>query len=348
MLNAKFDCPNAASGESQEGESDVLVLIPPYLLIANCKGHRFSKEARRGAPSLGEDIRRIIGRAAEQSEHLVLELRKQKTLTVHSSAGITSINSEDYIQAIPLTVVLDSMCPLLSNMPMLTKAHLVGPEAPVAMVTTVTDLECVVEILPTESQRLHYLVMRDIIECEGAFFSDELGLLRIYLDNSLLKPLPEIFRELPLIEIYGNGFNPYFMQQWTGKSVEIPKQRLTPWIATLLQILENEKPLHWREIGQTLLHLGPGCLAHVEKRVREIKSAINQNSNSKPINVVPVGLDNRSVVLLFFVYPLKADLTRIMETLGQNKKTELGVSLAVVFWINCNAADCRIWSIGVY
>lgn len=334
--NAKFKIPDSQVGEPAEGETDVVALLPPYLVTINCKAHRIPDEAKRGAPSLKEIIKKIIVEPAIQSQIFIEQLRKQGELQLKTSSGTVTLNSADYTANVSLSIVLEALPSQLSNIPTLVAANLIAENAPRATVMPVTDLECFLEILPTESQRLHYLVMREILEQEKPFISDELGLLKLYLDSSLLEPISDLYNEVGLIEMYGHYFDPYFMQEWTGIKARKPKQRLSPLSITILNWLEDKQPINWRSTGQALLHYGPKKLLWVEKRLHQLLKLSRKSHRKLTNNIIRLATHDRLELpaLLFVIHPDRGDLNEYMNNLANETLLELKTDSVTIILFN--------------
>ncbi len=331
--NVKYRIKDAAKGETDQGETDVLVLAPPFLLVFNCKSNCFSEEAREGAKSIAEEIGKIVSHPAKQSKALLDELRRQGTLELVSGKNRFSISSLDYPMVIPISVVLEPMCSLLSNLPSLQANGLIDSKTPKAPVMTVTDLEGVLEILPTEMQRMHYFLKRYDVESSKPIMSNEFGLLLLYLQTSLASPL-DFYQELPLLPMYGSYFDPYFMEEWTKEKVQKPEQLLPAVIKHLIESLESDKPEGWRAIGVSLLDQQREWSLRVDGRIGDVIQAIQQNEEGKVRNQLEFTTDLEvPQCLVFWIHPKVIDLDETLEAIAEDAFKRVPVESMAVIWI---------------
>lgn len=344
--NVTFRVKDAAKGETDQGETDVLVLAPPFLIPINCKSHSFSIEARRGAESISEEIAKIISHPAKQSKSLLTELKKVETLELKSGKNRFSISTTDFPMSISISVVLEALSSLLSNLSTLEAAGLIEANSPKAPIMPVTDLEGVLEILPSELQRMHYLLKRNDIENDIPHMSNEFGLLFLYLHTSLDTEL-ELYQKIPMLPLYGSYFDPYFMQEWTKEPIERPKHRVKPYLRQLVQKLEVLKPEGWRAIGIALLDLPRQFCQRLEDRLSQVAEALR---NGKQVNNMLEISTNLEIpqCLIFWIHPQIEELAASMKEHADDLFRRIETKSIAVIWIDptdlsYESNECRLF-----
>ena len=85
---------------------------------------------------------------------------------------------------IPLGITLTNLGMISSNLKKLIKARVVNKTLEeLAPSISLSDLECVFELLTLEAEKSHYLARRREFEAHFEYEGDELDLLGFYLDN---------------------------------------------------------------------------------------------------------------------------------------------------------------------
>lgn len=282
LLQMAFpDAEIASSVEGPEkklGENDLVVLISPYLVICECKGHQPNDEAKRGAvKSLKATVQRMIEHPNLQSFRLETWLKNNPGIHQFSSAeGPLTIDTALYPYIVRFSTCLENLPGRLGSWRSLVEAKLVDSNLMGIPTIPIADLECVFSILDTKAERLHYLVRRNELENEFPIYEDEIGLLYQYLQNSLAQPLSPEFAKIPLLEAMSETLDEYFMQEWTNEVVPKPKHHISDWTREVIYWLEP----HTMGIRLSCLLLSLSIEQQTELELRTL-SMLERVKNSK-------------------------------------------------------------------
>lgn len=325
-------------GPQAEGECDIVVDLKPYLILCECKGHRPSDTAMRGAPeSLQDTITKMVVEPNSQSARFEDWLRENAgPQTLKCSEGTVTVD----IRTTPLVVRLSTNFEILtgkiSNWRMLELAGFTNTGNEGSPTIPITDLECIFEILPTQSQRLHYLIRRFSIENQFAMSTDELSLLYVYLSNSLLDPLPLELTCSPLGDGLAIGLDDYFMQQWTGIKVSKPLHQITEWTKQMLEGLEGVP--YGMYTGNLLLNLGSSGQRVVKQRIDAIVERVKNTPLDESLNNIFRAVskdDYYSLVFLVLAYKSLPEPEQLLQQIVTTNFDQIDTS--VVFGIGIDA-----------
>src|SRR5262249_2058020 len=149
--------------------------------------------AKRGGPSIKQEIEQLIMEAAEQAHAFAGFLRKNRRLhTFKTKMGKTNLVDASHIkQWFCLSITLDRFGPLATQLQELQRAGLASKHVAPVPTMSLADLEIALELLQTPFELLHYLTRRAAFESHHKFLGDELDLLAFYLETGFAeKNLP--------------------------------------------------------------------------------------------------------------------------------------------------------------
>jgi len=319
------------SGQDLQGECDVVIKLKPYLILCECKGHRPSGAALRGAPdSLQDTIDEMITAPSNQSARFEEWLKQSiSPQELECSEGSLVIDLETTPIIVRLSTTMEIMAGRLSNRPMLEASGFASDLSLGAPTIPIADLDCVFEMLPTQSQRLHYLIRRWEIENTYAMSTDELGLLYVYLQNSLLTPLPHELSQLPMLDGLAIGLDSYFMQEWTGQQVSKPLHKITDWTRQMIKALDSIP--YGVCIGNVLLSMNLSEQTQLEKRIDALLERVrNTELNDSLDNVLRAvsSIGPVQIVLTVLGYKALADPAGLLEQVVRNSFEEKNASVS--------------------
>lgn len=242
--------------EMAQGETDIVVLLPPYAFLIEAKSGNIDTKAKRGAPkSLKESIKKLVVEPSEQSAAFIGWIKRNPgRQTVSTKDGQFTLNCSEFKHFIQLNVNLEDYCPQASNWQSLSDFGIVDENLKAVPTVSLTDLSCVFELLETQSEKLHYWKRRQELE-SVRITSDELGWLKLYLDNRInFKPTTD-FLTLPLLPFYAQFLNAYFQRDETSKEVPKPKSSVPETILEAIRLAERERIPGWLDFSFSLLDL---------------------------------------------------------------------------------------------
>jgi hypothetical protein len=235
-------------GVNDSSDLDGLVHCDDLALRLQCKAGRVSEAARRGAPSMVEDITAVVSDAAHQHARLTAAL-------IDASPEALGFD-EDQTAALrtPMTfevvVCLDDVTVWSTETHKLR--HLVAlPETDqVPWVLSLADLMAVTDLLDG-AQLVHFLTRRQRLEREGRVSAhDELDWVGNYIHDGLYFDVyfdqpspPDVFRLLSYTEPIDAW---YFARAGLIRaSIPKPRQPLPDTVEALIRRLERDRPTHW-------------------------------------------------------------------------------------------------------
>jgi hypothetical protein len=232
-------------------ENDIVGALGGTLVVAECKSGHVDAAARRGAPSLSEELRKTVVDAARQANALVGELgARQSPLVLHSDSGSFVVDpaATDRFQRMIVTLELLGPWSRISD---LQRAGLVPIDLDAPASISLADLQVIVELLEGPSQFLHYLEWRQRWENLHAIY-DEHDLLACYqIQRDVVGHLD--LQHHQNITHLSARLEPYFVDRWFHRNTEPPRVRLTAWWRTAIAKLEVARPRHWSRLTSALL-----------------------------------------------------------------------------------------------
>lgn len=268
-----------SADKTQEFESDLIVKVDSFLFLVEAKSGRVSPQARRGAAqSLKDDINDLLVEPSRQSQRLADAIRAAKSKapgTEDFAAGFPADLAEVH-RVIRLSVTLDDLGFLQSNVTNLKDAGYVPGGLNIAPAVTLTDLQVVFDILESESQRVHYWVRRSSWEENAEYLADELDLLGTYLKSGLDLGDLESGEYLALLAGESAAIDNYYEARRNGVTAEQPRLQLTNWWRDMLARIELRKPPRWVEAAVTLLGAGIDSQKRIEHRVQQLATDVRR------------------------------------------------------------------------
>jgi hypothetical protein len=244
---------------SPEDDSDVdgLVGCDDFAARLQCKAGRISPPARRGAPSMAEDIQAVINSAAQQHERLA------DALALHdgSALGFTT-QQVDVLGAgltVEVVVCLDDVTVWSTETHKLRRLVSLPNTPQLPWVLSLTDLMAVTDVLQG-AQLVHYVTRRLRLENEGRVSAhDELDWLGNYINDGLFfddhferEDAPDVVRLLS----YTGQFDSWYFSRagMTTRTVARPAQPIPRSLRDLLDRLSRDRPPHWLTASLLLLN----------------------------------------------------------------------------------------------
>jgi hypothetical protein len=267
---------------SLEDSSDLdgLVACDDFTARIQCKAGRISPAARRGAPSMAEDIQAVINDAAHQHARLATALADQTANEIgfsddQTAALLAPLNVE-------VVVCLDDVTVWATETHKLR--HLVAlpdnPQTP--WVLSLSDLMAVTDLLQG-IELVHYITRRIRLESEGKVEAhDELDWVGHYIKDGLFfdyifdnEHPPDVYRLLSYTEPIDEWY--FARAGLLRRDVPRPCQDLPPQLRSFISKLERVRPTHWVLAGMLLLSGDQSSrqqvvdlMRHTESRARSV------------------------------------------------------------------------------
>lgn len=292
-----------------EYENDLLLIIDSFALVIEAKSASVTDPARRGAPDrLAETLRGLIEAPSDQAHRFInyLESNKQVHMFNTKRGGTNVIDSAVIKYFIPLGVTLSHLGSIGSNLKKLTKAGITRKRLEdLAPSISVTDLECVLELLPLEIEKIHYFARRREFEAHVEYEGDELDLLGFYLDTGFNIGQSEYNDSVAInMLMKSKELDPYFIASREGKLIPKPSLSMTSWWRDILTRISETRTEGWIETGFILLNTTIEDQERFEREFKVLLHRVNCGEVDMPHNFVVLksGPDRRLYVIAGYPY----------------------------------------------
>lgn len=291
-------------------ENDWIVIVDTFAIVIECKSGNISAPARRGAPlSLFDKLKELIEDPSDQAFRFIAYLRNSKgPLELSTRQG--TINRIDNLKInyyVPVGVTLSSFGVIAGNLKKIIEAKIINEDmSKLAMSISLTDLECVLEILNYEAEYIHYFFRRREFDDHVNYMGDELDLLDFYLANGFNIGEAEFDKKNYFLLVNGSkNIDPYFIDRST--KVPKPKHQMTKWWEDILSKLSYRKPERWIETSFILLSTAKEDQTKFESNFNDLKERIKEGKVEKKHNWVALhaGPAERRYMIVGYPYELQ-------------------------------------------
>jgi hypothetical protein len=182
--------------EGERVEGDILVLHENQAIVIECKAKKLTAETRKGnfggMDKIKRDVRNGIGRAYQQADRLVSELKSRDIIEINEADGTTvRLNESDIDEFVRWVILGESYGGIATR----DFAKILDIR-PTPYVCDIFDLQVLTEILTNPAQLLHYINQRtyqtevqiqrigDNYPNTDIYSSDEVDYLNVYNRNN--------------------------------------------------------------------------------------------------------------------------------------------------------------------
>lgn len=292
----------------EEFETDNLLIAGSFALILESKSGKLSPPGRRGAEErLQKHIDELILEPSRQANNFIDAVKTGVITDIRDSSGKLSIDFSELNYFIPVSITLENLG-LLTDARNIVKASMNKelPPEKINLCMTMTDLECIFEILKIESMRLHYLIRRREFAMHIDFMGDEMDLLGFYLEKGFNIGDTEYNGDLHMqMTMQSTNIDKYFMLV-DEYDIKPPKNYLTSGWEALLTGLASRKPNGWVEASFALLNCDHDDQLEFNKKATRLISDFKRGKlHSYPKNpymVILAGPKKRRIVVAFYPF----------------------------------------------
>lgn len=272
-------------------ENDLIVIIDTFAIVVEEKARLISPTARRGASlDLPETLKRLIEEPSEQSLKFIdyLKSKNEEIALQTKNGGTNKIDPRKIKYYIPLGVTFHHLGMISSNLKKLIDAKVVDKKLEqLAPSMSFTDLETVFQLLPLESEKVHYLARRREFEAHMEYEGDELDLFGFYLDNGFNIGDAEYARDVMMnIGLKSKELDPYIIGTAEGKTLKKPELAMTQWWKDLLNVIAAKRMHGWMETSFALLNSTKEDQEDFEKKFGVLVTGVLKGTLEKPHNWV--------------------------------------------------------------
>jgi hypothetical protein len=241
-------------------ENDVLVLIDRYALIVEVKGAKVTDKAAQGSPGhVRSALRRTYHEGWEQAIRFHEHLRGNwPAPTIEDARGRKSTLDLGGVSTyLPFVISLSRIGTVGSIARSFVPPNRVKETGDIAPLLTPYELLAWREILPLESQRLHYLVKRHALEALPPYATSEgeFQILEHYLETGLFLDPARDYAQKPLRlhERHAEQVSDYFSRLWLGLPASLPRANLSGWWRALVLRTQQRREPNWTQRALALL-----------------------------------------------------------------------------------------------
>lgn len=322
-------------------ENDILVLFESFAIVIEARSGKISQKARRGADqTLERDIKKLLVKPSNQSYNFAANLKSNSKIEILVNNQKVIIDASKIKKVIRLSVTLDLFGPLGSKLPDLYEAGFIKDKSHLSPSMTLADLELLIDLLETYSEKIHYLIFREQFEKESKYNADELDLLVFYMQTCFSFKKEEL--ENLILNIYGSSLllDNYYLGKYEfkgknkGRNVPKPRPRRTLWWHDVLLELENRKTDNWIDLGFILLNTPYEAQINFGKNLKQYMKSIKKSQNMSDLKSFSV-VNPRNELIIGFVYRrldknnrniMDNIIKRIMKEENLNKALIIGIS----------------------
>jgi hypothetical protein len=290
-LNLKY--PNPDSTRGGETELDGLILFDDKLFLVECRASALSPAARRGAPSIEEDLLSIVVQAHDQALRARDYIRMKESPCFELPGGEQVILDRAALREIfMVTVSLDSLTVFT---PVLHEVADLGifssTELPWAV--CLTDLRVISELCEFPSMFVHFLKRRlQINRVKKVHANDELDWFGHYLAEGLNfgTLLSSGIDEAQLLS-YTVQMDDYYLYEMGERTTPTrkPSQNMPLLLRRVVDRLERERPRGFSEAICLLLDMSKEEREQFERSFHRIRK---QASRTGELAEFSIGLGN--------------------------------------------------------
>jgi hypothetical protein len=295
--------------ENKTYENDLTAIIDTFAIVVEAKSGGIAPPAKRGAPqSLFDTLTFLVDEPSEQAQRFISYLSGNKKLheLTNKRGEVNNIDSSKINYYIPVGVTLSSLGVIGSNLKILVEAGLTRKNmSELAMSISLTDLECVFEILNYEAEYIHYFSRRREFDVHVNYEGDELDLLNFYLGNGFNIGEAEFDEKNSFLLVAGSkNLDPYFIERSEGKRVDKPKHKISNWWEDILLRLSTKKPKNWIETSFILLNTTKTDQIKFEQGLKGLIKRINSGDVEKKHNWAELdsGPEKRKFMIVGYPY----------------------------------------------
>ena len=260
-------------------ETDLIAFIDSFALLIECKSGKITPPALRGAPGrLQKHVHELLIEPNQQS----LRLKKHLEFLVSHPNVMDSLRDEigydlgKVRMVVRVSVCLEDFGAIQSRLKQLEDTGWLPADFIPCPTMNLADFETLFDLLEHPVQILHYLMKREVIEASSKYFSDELGLLGLYLRTLLdiddVEPNAKFF--MPDMSA---PLDAYYDSLEAGVILDKPRPAISPLFASVFSQLEQRRFERWTEIGIALSMFSPDDQNRITAKIASLERHVHQN-----------------------------------------------------------------------
>lgn len=339
-----------------EYETDILLKCDSYLIVIEAKSGSITWPALRGAAKrIKRHVKELILEPAMQSQRLCDKVAAIKAggLDDNSFRDRFPFRLDEIHRVIRLSITLEDFATIQTNIPALEKTGWLKDESPLPPTLLLADFEIILDVLPSISEKIHYLVQRAELQGKLNFMGDELDLLGLYLETGLnIKGCDFDNRRLLLTGI-SKSIDDYYVPQDCGIARKKPVIKTTQWWSDIRMRLEKNRPHRWLEAAVMLLNVHPDEQRKLEQKfnketVRNVKKNWRRPGNINSMCLYPTKEKDGAIGLLAFREEQREKRHDLMQNLADNMLSKSQAERCLILGVNIDRNEYPYSILGVF
>lgn len=293
----------------KEYENDLIVIIDTFAIVIEAKSGEITPPAKRGAPDrLQKTLKALIEEPAKQTIRFIDYLKHNKKIHIFPTRSVKKnvLDNTNIKYYIPLTITFENLGVIGCNQKEIIAAGLINKEEKeIVPSMSLTDLECIFDVLTLESEKIHYLGRRREFEYHVDYKADELDLFAFYLDNGFNIGETEYKGEWHMsFLLKSKELDPFFLGREEGVNVKKPELSMIDWWRDILNCVSKRKTKQWIETSYILLNTTKEDQIKFKKMLNSLKSKIKSGKTKYKVNYVSFlsGPKERRYLIVGFPY----------------------------------------------
>lgn len=289
-------------------ETDLLLLADNHLLVFEAKGALIPPRVRTGHPgATAQFLRNVWGKSTRQSAELATTLRAaREPMRISNSKGETLLLLDPTkLRSISrFSVSVEQVGTLMNAPKILRELKIIDEDIDPAPSIILSELDQVLNHLPDEIFRLHYLTRRGRVCERHQIYGDELDLFTVYLQFGFAH-LPPPDHELMIL---GASYSLHEYQDAQGK-VSLPTDsalRNSPFFDRVLAQMRERGSPALSDVALLLLDMPLANQLEVEKGMRRAFRK-SPRGDDWPVIMVPVQTPVTGFAMCLMLMDLRAD-----------------------------------------
>ncbi|MEZ8655853.1 hypothetical protein AB6D60_17880 [Vibrio splendidus] len=247
------------SQDGRDYETDLVTFIDSFMLIIEAKSHKVNKAALRGAPkTVKRQLDEMIIEPNIQSKRL-----RDKILYLKDNPDIEDtlreklpVSLDDINTVIRMSITLEDFGTMQTNIDKFHKTDWMPDDYEPCISMTVSDFECVTDILEHPIEIVNYLTRRSNLSNKVNILGDELDYLGLYCKDRLSFG-NDMIDENTEVTITGmsSEIDQYFQLTEQGVDCVKPRPEMIPFFKKILEQIESRTFKGWTDLGNSLCML---------------------------------------------------------------------------------------------
>lgn len=240
-------------------ETDLIIRIGSSLIIAEAKGATFPDRLRNGSYAKAKTfLKSTLGAGNLQAARLKKRLAEVPELKLFDNKRKVraSLRGTDIKESISVVLTLEQLGTLANANKLLELAGIIGEDALESMPLMISELAYILQYLPNEITRLHYISRRSRVFSRCNVLGDEMDFFALYVMYGFSA---SIFQPGRIVFALGASYSLEKYRSESGSIIfsESSTTSNIPYFTDFLERLEDTKQASWHQIGAIILDMPP-------------------------------------------------------------------------------------------